>query len=246
MTLIGIDTGGTFTDFVLWSDGGMRIHKVLSTPEAPERAILLGITELGLDPQGLAMVHGSTVATNAVLEGKGARTLYVGNRGLEGLLAIGRQARSDLYDLQPPPRQPLAPPALCHGTAGRLAADGAHLDPLTPPDLVGLRKAVRRAQPESVAVNLLFSYLDDGPERAIAAALPPGLFVTRSSEVLPVAGELERGVVTWLNARVGPLVGRHLERLGGGLPGARIAVMQSRGETSAACRAPRHAVRLLL
>ncbi|MGE5153485.1 MAG: hydantoinase/oxoprolinase family protein, partial [Bdellovibrio bacteriovorus] len=144
------------------------------------------------------------------------------------------------------PRQPLAPPALCHGTAGRLAADGAHLDPLTPPDLVGLREAVRRAQPESVAVNLLFSYLDDGPERAIAAALPPGLFVTRSSEVLPVAGELERGVVTWLNARVGPLVGRYLERLGGGLPGARIAVMQSSGETIAARQATRHAVRLLL
>jgi N-methylhydantoinase A len=246
MTLIGIDTGGTFTDFVLWKDGRVRVHKVLTTPEAPERAILQGIAELGLDPQGLAVVHGSTVATNAVLEGKGARTLYVGNRGLEGLLAIGRQARSDLYDLQPPPRRPLVPPGLCLGTGGRLAANGTILDPLTPEDLTDMRQAVSRGAPESVAVNLLFSYLDDGPERAITAALPPGLFVSRSSEVLPVAGEYERGVATWLNARVGPLVGRYLERLGGGLPGARIAVMQSSGETIAARQAARHAVRLLL
>ncbi|MGD8498781.1 MAG: hydantoinase/oxoprolinase N-terminal domain-containing protein, partial [Chromatiales bacterium] len=73
MALIGIDTGGTFTDFVLVSEGRLRIHKVLSTPSAPERAILAGCTDLGLDPTGLGVIHGSTVATNAVLEGKGAR-----------------------------------------------------------------------------------------------------------------------------------------------------------------------------
>jgi len=78
MTLVGIDTGGTFTDFVLLRGGEVRVHKVLSTPLAPEQAILQGISELGLQPEGLTMVHGSTVATNAVLEGKGARTLYEG------------------------------------------------------------------------------------------------------------------------------------------------------------------------
>jgi N-methylhydantoinase A len=75
VTLIGIDTGGTFTDFVLLQDGALRIHKVLSTPQSPEQAILQGIAGLGLDPAGLRVVHGSTVATNAVLEGKGALTL---------------------------------------------------------------------------------------------------------------------------------------------------------------------------
>jgi len=246
MTLIGIDTGGTFTDFVLWQDGGLRVHKVLSTPEAPERAILQGIDELGLDPRGLALVHGSTVATNAVLEGKGARTLYIGNRGLEDLLAIGRQARTDLYDLQPSPRHPPLARTLCVGTAGRLAADGACLDPLSPEDLDAIREAIGAVDPESVAINLLFSYLDDAGERAIAASLPSGLFVSCSSEVLPVAGEYGRGVATWLNARLGPVVGRYLERLGGGLPGTRVAVMQSSGETIAAHHAARQAVRLLL
>ena len=246
MALIGIDTGGTFTDFVLWQDGRIRVHKVLSTPQAPERAILEGIRDLGLDAQRLSVVHGSTVATNAVLEGKGARTLYVGNRGLEDLLAIGRQARWDLYDLQPPPRCPPVPPGLCVGTGGRLAADGTLLDPLSPEDLVELLTAIARVGPESVAINLLFSYLDDRAEVTIAASLPPGLFVSRSSEVLPVAGEYERGIATWLNARVGPLVGRYLKRLGNGLPGAQVAVMQSSGETIAAQQTARHAVRLLL
>lgn len=246
MTLIGIDTGGTFTDFVLWQDGGVRVHKVLSTPEAPEEAILRGIGDLGLDPDGLSVVQGSTVATNAVLEGKGARTLYIGNHGLEDLLAIGRQARRDLYDLQPPPRCPPVPPGLCVGTGGRLAADGALLDPLSPEDLVELMTAVAQAGPEAVAINLLFSYLDDGPERTIAESLPPGLFVSRSFDVLPVAGEYERGVATWLNARVGPLVGRYLERLAARLPGAQVAVMQSSGETIAAQQTASHAVRLLL
>jgi N-methylhydantoinase A len=246
MTLIGIDTGGTFTDFVLWQGGRVRVHKVLSTPAAPEEAILQGISELGLDPNGLFVVHGSTVATNAVLEGKGSRTLYVGNRGLEDLLAIGRQARADLYDLQAPARYLPVPPGLCVGVGGRLAADGTSLEPLSPEDLVALMTAVSRAGPESVAINLLFSYLDDGPERTIAESLPAGLFVSRSSDVLPVAGEYERGVATWLNARVAPLVSRYLERLSAGLPGARVAVMQSSGETIAARQTDRHAVRLLL
>ena len=97
-----------------------------------------------------------------------------------------------------------------------------------------------------MAVNLLFSYLDDGAERAIAGALPPDLFVSRSSEVLPVAGEYERGIATWLNAWVGPVVARYLGRLELGLPGARVSVMQSSGEAIAASETARQAVRLLL
>ena len=246
MTLIGIDTGGTFTDFVVWEDGRVRIHKVLSTPDAPERAILTGIADLGLSPRGLSVVHGSTVATNAVLEGKGARTLYVGNRGFEDLLSIARQARSDLYALQPPPRHPPVPRELCIGTGGRLAADGTPLEPLTADDIEALAAAVERLAPEAVAVNLLHAYLDDGAEQAIAAALGERVFVSRSSEVLPVAGEYERGIATWLNASLGPVVARYLGRLGEGLPGARIAVMQSSGEAIAAEQTARHAARLLL
>ncbi|MEY6431790.1 hydantoinase/oxoprolinase family protein [Thioalkalicoccus limnaeus] len=246
MAVIGIDTGGTFTDFVLWRDGQVRVHKVLSTPAAPERAILEGLAELGLDPAGLRIVHGSTVATNAVLEGKGVRTAFVTNRGFGDLLTIGRQARTDLYELQPLPRQAPVPADLCLETGGRLAADGRWIEPLTDADIRALVVAVERLAPEAVAINLLFSYLDDRAERAIAAALPAGLFVSRSAEVLPVCGEYERGLATWLNAWVGPLVGRYLGRLGQALPGTRIAVMQSSGDLVAADQTAHQTVRLLL
>ena len=244
--MLGIDTGGTFTDFVLWQDGRLHVHKVLSTPEAPERAILQGIAELGLDPTGLAIVHGSTVATNAALEGKGARTAYVGNRGLEDLLTIGRQARAELYELQPLPRRQPVPDQLCLGTGGRLAADGTEIEPLTEADLDELRCKLAELAPEAVAINLLFSYLDDRAERAIADALPTTLFIARSSRTLPLLGEYERGIATWLDASLGPVVAGYLQRLLAGLPGARLSVMQSSGEAIAASQTARHPVRLLL
>lgn len=246
MELIGIDTGGTFTDFVLCRDGEVRVHKVLSTPSAPEQAILKGIRGLGLESAGLRVIHGSTVATNAALEGKGVRTLYVTNRGFGDLLTIGRQAREDLYDLQPPARRPPVPAGLCLETGGRLGADGNWVEPLTRADTNALCAAVERLRPEAVAINLLFSYLDDSAERALAAALPDGIFASMSSAVLPVTGEYERGIATWLNAWVGPLVARYIERLCRGLPGARVAVMQSSGEAMAAEQTAGHAVRLLL
>jgi N-methylhydantoinase A len=105
---------------------------------------------------------------------------------------------------------------------------------------------VKRLRPRSVAINLLFSYLDDSAERALAEGLPEGLFVSRSSAVLPVTGEYERGIATWLNAWVGPLVASYIDRLCGGLPGARVAVMQSSGEAVAADQTAGQAVRLLL
>lgn len=246
MMVVGIDTGGTFTDLVLWQEGSVRTHKVLSTPSAPEQAILQGIAELGLPTRRLHVIHGSTVATNAVLEGKGARTLYVANRGFGDLLTIGRQARRLLYDLQPPPRTPPVPADLCVETGGRLGADGRWVEPLRPADLVALREAVARLAPEAVAINLLFSYLDDSAERALAEALPDGVFVSRSSEVLPLSGEYERGIATWINARVGPVVARYIERLAAGLPAARVSVIQSSGEAVAAAQAARHSARLLL
>jgi N-methylhydantoinase A len=246
LTLVGIDTGGTFTDFALWRDGTIRVHKVLSTPAAPERAILQGLAQLGLAPDGLKIVHGSTVATNAVLEAKGVRTVYVTNRGLADILAIGRQARESLYDLQPPLRPPPVPRELCLETGGRLAAGGTWIEPLTDEDLARLRAELARLQPAAVAINLLFSYLDDAAERAIEDAVPEGLFTSRSSEVLPVTGEYERGMATWINAWIGPLVGNYIRRLRAQLPGARLAIMQSSGEAIAAEQTDRQAVRLLL
>ncbi|HHH36297.1 MAG TPA: hydantoinase/oxoprolinase family protein [Gammaproteobacteria bacterium] len=245
-TLLGVDTGGTFTDFVLWDGRALRIHKVLSTPAAPEQAILQGIMELGLDPAGLAVIHGSTVATNAVLEGKGVRTVFITNHGLRDLLTLGRQARRELYALQPAPLPPPVPAALCLETGGRLGADGEVVDPLDEAALSRLRAQVEALAPRAVAINLLFSFLDDRFERAIEAALPADLFISRSSEVLPEYKEYERGVATWLNAWVGPLVEAYLKRLTAGLAGSRLAVMQSSGGTLEAGSAARQAVRMLL
>jgi N-methylhydantoinase A len=246
LKLIGIDTGGTFTDFVLFDGASLRTHKVLSTPHAPEEAILQGLSELGLDTRGLRVIHGSTVATNAVLERKGVRTVYVGNRGFKDLLTIGRQARRELYNLQPGPQEPPVPEELCLELDCRSGADGGRLKPLAREELERLGAELQRLQPEAVAVNLLFSYLDDGMERAVAEVVPEGVFVSLSSQVLPEIREYERGIATWLNAWVGPKVEGYLRRLVTDLPGARVAVIQSSGDTITATQAGDHGVRMLL
>ena len=247
MKLLGIDTGGTFTDFVYLDGEQLRVHKVLSTPDAPERAILQGIQAMGMSPGAdLLVIHGSTVATNAVLEGKGVRTAYIANRGLADVLTIGRQARAELYELQPPKPAPPVPPALCHETGGRLAPDGSIVEPLTEDDLSELHRWLEAERPEAVAINLLFSFVDDSLERRIEAHVPQGIAVSRSSEVLPEYREYERGMATWLNAYVGPLIGRYIGRLQEALGPAYLTVMQSHGGTLAARKAGSRGVQLLL
>jgi N-methylhydantoinase A len=219
----------------------------LSTPDAPERAILQGIADLGMTPEGLRVVHGSTVATNAVLEKKGVRTCFITNHGLRDLLTIGRQARRELYNLCPIPEAPPVPVELCLETGGRLSAEGVTLEPLTEDELLTLRQRVLELAPKAVAINHLFSFLDDTAEKAIEAVVPEGMFVSRSSVVLPEYKEYERGMATWLNAYVGPLVQGYLARLEQGVAGAEsISVMQSSGGTIAADQAGVHAVHMLL
>ncbi|MBT5747243.1 MAG: hydantoinase/oxoprolinase family protein, partial [Gammaproteobacteria bacterium] len=225
--ILGVDTGGTFTDFVYWDGEQLHIHKVLSTPDAPERAILQGIAEMEVPLQGLTVVHGSTVATNAVLEGKGVRTLFITNRGFGDLLTIGRQAREELYNLQPKLVPPPVPFEDCLETGGRIGADGVTVEPLSEADLEQLKGEIEQRNPDAVAINLLFSFLDSEAERRIESIVPQGVFVSRSSKVLPEYREYERGITTWLNSYVGPLVEGYLERLAQGAAGAQISVMQS-------------------
>ena len=244
---IGIDTGGTFTDFTVLDGDVWRVHKVPSNPDSPAQAILRGLQELGIDLQrDFHLVHGTTVATNAVLERKGARCAYITNRGFADILDLGRQARAELYNLTPLPEEPPVPEDLCLETGGRLASDGKTLEPLTDADLDELCRKIEALQPEAVAVNLLFSFLDDRHERQIVEALPKDLFVSRSSEVLPEIREYERGMATWLNSYVGPLVGRYIDELHRSLPNVRLDTMQSHGATLPGRLASRHAVRLLL
>jgi len=244
--LLGIDTGGTFTDFVLFDGYGFTIHKVLSTPQAPEQAILQGIDELGLDKTQLSLIHGSTVATNAVLEGKGVRTAFITNYGLRDMLTIGRQARRELYNLQPGPIMPPVPRELCLETGGRLGADGNLIEPLTEEALLVLKSQITTLAPRAVAINLLFSFLDDRLEKAIESIIPDGIFVSRSSAVLPEYKEYERGITTWLNAWIGPIVERYLSRLAARLATSRISIMQSSGGTMTTDHAGKMAVHMLL
>ena len=247
LPIIGIDTGGTFTDFVLFDGTHLTTHKELSTPAAPEQAILAGLLALGVLGEDARIVHGSTVATNAVLEGKGARTVFITNHGFGDLLSIGRQARAALYDLTPPAPPPPVPRELCLETGGRMGADGCVVEDLSTEQLVALRRQVEALAPAAVAVCLLFAFQDHRYERRIAAALA-GLpsFVCCSSEVLPEVREYERGMATWLNAYVGPLMHRYLNVLATRLGPARLAVMQSSGLSAEPAFAARHAVNLLL
>lgn len=249
--ILGVDTGGTFTDFVYYEQGKLTIHKVLSTPHAPEQAILKGINELGLSKQldTLSIVHGSTVATNAVLEKKGVKTVYVTNTGMADILTIARQARKQLYNLCPEPEQPPVPRTLCYEVDSRVNAKGDTLQSLRDVELQQLNDFVQQQQPQSVAINLLFSFLNDQDERRIEKSLQekfPDLFISRSSHILPEYKEYERGIATWLNAWVGPLVQGYLLRLTKAIQPAKLTVMQSSGGTIAAEKAAVQAVRMLL
>ncbi|MFQ5894151.1 MAG: hydantoinase/oxoprolinase N-terminal domain-containing protein, partial [Nitrospinota bacterium] len=129
-TRVGIDTGGTFTDFIVVADGGVRVHKVLSTPRDPAGAVLRGLEELGLEPAGCEIIYGTTVATNALIERKGARTAFVTTAGFEDMLEIGRQTRPHLYDLMPSRPPPMVPKELCFGVDERMLYDGSVHKPL--------------------------------------------------------------------------------------------------------------------
>ena len=261
--ILGVDTGGTFTDFVLFaspsSEGTskaseLRTHKVLSTPGAPEQAILQGIEEMGLAGDvrnGLVkIVHGSTVATNAALEGKGVKTAFITNTGFADILTIARQTRPHLYRLQSPPIPAPVPRELCLEADGRIDSHGREIEPLNKASLEALVQILQQQKPEAVAISLLFSFLSPDHEKAIASFLVDELdyapFITSSFEVLPEYREYERGIATWLNATLGPLVSEYLLRLKALIQPSRLSVMQSSGGTIDAEQASRKSVNLLL
>ena len=243
---IGIDTGGTFTDFVRIEDGVLVTHKLRTTPDDQSRAILAGISELSAT--GTAdVVHGSTVATNAVLERKGARVGLVTTSGFEDVIRIGRQTRPELYNIFVPLPRPIVESDLTFGVAERLDADGHVLTPLGPGDVEQLAARLTSANADVAAVCLLHSYVNHAHEQAIAAKLrDAGWLVSVSSEVLPEYREFERWSTTVVNAYVSPLIDRYLARLEQGLQGRKLAIMQSNGGSISATLARTQAVRTVL
>ncbi len=209
-----------------------------------------GIGELGLTrwvrEGAMVVVHGSTVATNAALEGKGVRTVYLTNLGFADTLTLARQNREDLYALQPAPVKPPVEPALCLEADCRRDARGQIVKPLDDAEIARVVARIEALQPAAVAINLLFSWLSAEDEGRLAAALPDSLFVSVSSDVLAEVGEYERGVATWLNAWLGPVVESYLRHLQERLSPSPVAVMQSNGGTADASHVSRRAINLLL
>lgn len=247
---LGVDAGGTFTDFVLIESDQMQTHKVLSTSSNPAKAIIQGILELGLEDDllsgSLNIIHGSTVATNAALEGKGARTAYIANKGFKDVLSIGRQNRKELYNLKPVKTDPPVPPELCFEVDCRRDAQGNIITPLSDEAISQLVEDVKESGAEAIAINLLFSFLNSEEEQRIESALNKDFFVSRSSFVLPVYKEYERGIATWLNASLGPKVNNYLSMLQDKLKNNHVQIMQSSGGLLTLDEAKKRAVNLLL
>jgi N-methylhydantoinase A len=228
--LVGVDTGGTFTDLVALAGGEIRVHKVLSTPDDPARAVVAGIRELLGGGVPAMVTYSTTVATNALLEGKGARVALFTNAGFEDLIEIGRQNRSDLYALAPARPEPLVTRAHRFGVEQRTLFDGTIAKPLTSAALARAVRQARRAGARALAVCLLHSYANPRGEQALARAFAPlGIPLSVSHRILPEYREYERLSTTVVNAYVAPPMVSHLEHLERRLAPARLRVMQSNG-----------------
>ncbi|HEY1216945.1 MAG TPA: hydantoinase/oxoprolinase family protein, partial [Bryobacteraceae bacterium] len=244
---IAVDTGGTFTDIVLMDGSGVRVHKVRSTPEDPARAILTGIQELLGDRPADEVVHGSTVATNALLERKGGRVAFLTTAGFEDILDIGRQTRSQLYSLVGERRTPLVEDELTFGVKERVGARGEIVETLSDTETMRLVQCLREAKPQAVAICLLHSYANSTHEETLARELTrAGFCVSTSHRILSEHREFERASTTVINAYVGPMMSRYLRTLERGLPGKVLRVTHSAGGFISADQARREAAQTVL
>ena len=236
MNLVGIDVGGTFTDFILWDGRSVRTHKVPSTPRDPAEAVETGLREL-LPSGPASIVHGCTLATNAFLQRRGARVALITTKGFEDLLEIGRQNRARLYDLDWSPPEPLVPASRRIGVDERIGPDGRVLRALRngPLPLKGA---------EAVAICFLHSYANPVHERRLARRIR--LPLTLSSTLAPEYREYERLATTVLNAYVMPVMERYLEDLRRRTRGRRLSIMMSSGGQAPPAVAAREPVRTLL
>jgi N-methylhydantoinase A len=245
MHRIGIDVGGTFTDVVLVDEatGASAVAKVLNEPGRKAETVVRGIqkllTDAGVSPDQVAMIgHGTTIATNAVLERKGARVALITNKGFRDVLEIGRLSRPPelIYRVQDDKPPPLVPRHLRFEIDCRLDSSGHELRAVSSDEVDRLIGRLKSERVEAVAVSLLFSFLDPGQEKLIGERLRaalPGVYVLLSSEVQPEFREFPRTSTTVFAAAVAPIIGTYLDRLQDGLAAAAIAsplyIFQSNG-----------------
>jgi len=210
---IAIDTGGTFTDCVYVEDGKLAVLKVLSTPDDPARAVIDVVQQIARAVH-VEVRHGTTIGTNALLERKGARVAFVTTAGFEDTIAIGRQARQYLYDWMAIPAPCIVPPELRFGVRERVSAEGETLRIPSDQELEQLCEQIRASGAESVAVSLLFAFVNTENEKRVAAALRTlAVPISVSHEILPEFREYERAATLVVNAYLAPKVGSYLRRL---------------------------------
>lgn len=270
--LVGIDVGGTFTDFVVMRNGSLTVHKVSTTPTDQSRGIVTGLLELGLlekqytprtRQSNLHIVHGMTVATNALLERKGARTALLTSAGFADVLVIGRQNRPYLYKLSQSRPPLLVADGLRLEVAERLDFEGNTLVELDEAAVNELIDKLKAQHAESLAIVFLFSFRNPRHEQRAAQIIQsqlPDLAISLSSEILPEYREYERTATTVINAYVQPLVARYLARLENAFiqgerdsldsafhtPHATLRIMQSNGGAIGLAQAAQQAARLVL
>ncbi len=246
---VGVDTGGTFTDFVFETAGQLKIFKSPSTPSDPSLAIAAGLSAIakktGVALENIDVVHGTTVGTNVLLERRGARTALITTRGFADVLVIGRQARPELYNLNALRPPSLVPDNLRFGLRERVSSTGEILEPPDAAELTALVKQIKKAKVESVAICLLFSFVNPVFEKQIAAALADlNIPLSVSHKILPEYREFERTSTVTINAYLQPLMGTYLKRLATNT--GRLRVMQSSGGSISACVAADEPIRTIL
>ena len=254
---LAVDIGGTFTDLALEHDGRRSTIKVLTTPSAPEQGVMAGVRDI-LQTSGVAasevgiVIHGTTLATNAVIERKGARTALLTTQGFRDVIAMGNESRYDQYDLNIVLPEPLVPRHLRLPIPERLDNEGNVLLPLDIAAVRALVPTLQREQVESIAVGLLHAFVNPAHERRVRDILAeelPDIPVSLSSEVSPEMREWERFSTTVANAYVQPLMARYLRELADGLHGFGVAgpmfLMLSGGGLTTIDTACRFPIRLL-
>ena len=225
---IGVDTGGTFTDFYIERNGAVEIKKIPSTPDNPSLAILEGVSPFLKSKPSPSIIHGTTVATNSLLENKGGRIALITTHGFEDVLFIGRQTRRHLYSLTCEKRTPLLPRKHCFGVEERMLADGNVEKELSLHELENICEKIKKLKIDAVAVSLIHSYVNPAHEKIIAKVLKRSKLMTSiSSQILPEYREYERTLVTTVNAYLMPVMSQYLTELEIRLKGAKLRIMQS-------------------
>jgi N-methylhydantoinase A/oxoprolinase/acetone carboxylase beta subunit len=247
MIRLGIDTGGTFTDVVRLDHQGITVLKVRSTPSDPASAILAALSELVDNDTEVDIVHGSTVATNALLERKGARLAVVTTSGFEDVLRIGRQTRRELYNFFVADRQPLVEPGMTIGVIERMTGQGEVLNSLEQSSIDHVVARIRELDVDAVAICLLHSYANPIHEdRLVRALTEAGFAVSASHDILPEYREFERWSTTVVNAYVTPMMAQYLTTLERHLKQGSVSIMQSNGGFISSTRAKAAAVQTIL